>query len=219
MNPSTQRLTTIWPAGFSGHSPSADSNWLSRALCFSYVLADFRTLHLPVREGDEVRQAPWRWALGLFKQGQYEVLGAWPARVPVQAVAKELHDRGIEHIKAISADEGVDCTTTYPNAVAWPPVRDPHAAGPLSSAGTFGPRRRAALQSAAATAERLQASLTRTIKRQAPFADEGAAVAFLMHALENADRQLQGLTKLPSNRARRPPAVAPSGSVAVSGVV
>jgi len=113
------------------------------------------------------------------------------------AVLDELHDRGIEHIKAISAAGGVDCTSTYPDAVTWAARSDPDAAS------TFGPRRRAALLSATATAERLQASLTRTIKRKAPFADEGAAAAFLMHALENADRQLQGLPKLTFKTALR----------------
>ncbi|MFG6429648.1 hypothetical protein [Roseateles sp. LYH14W] len=154
-------------------------------------MTDFKTLQLPVRDGDgAAKHIPWRWALGLFRQDEYELLGAWPAHVPLPTVAHELHDRGIEHIKAISAEKGVDCTSTYPDAVAW------SASGDADAASTFGPRRRAALQSATATAERLQASLTRAIKRQAPFADEGAAVAFLMHALENADRQLQGLPRL-----------------------
>ncbi|MFG6433550.1 hypothetical protein [Roseateles sp. LYH14W] len=163
---------------------------LSKPLCCRYVLAEFKTLTLPVRRDGVVEQSRWRWALGLFKGDQYELLGAWSAQVPALSVAHELHDRGIEHIMAISAEGGVDCRATYPDAVAWSACSDPHAAS------AFGPRRRAALLSAAATAERLQASLTRAIKRRAPFADEGAAVAFLMHALENADRQLQGLPKL-----------------------
>ncbi|MFG6429805.1 hypothetical protein [Roseateles sp. LYH14W] len=169
---------------------SSHSAWFTKPLCCRYVLAEFKTLALPVQRDGVVEQPRWRWALGLFKGDQYELLGAWSAQVPALSVAQELHDRGIEHIKAISAEDGVDCTSTYPDAVAWSASGDAHAAS------TFGPRRRAALQSAAATAERLQASLSRAIKRQAPFADEGAAAAFLMHALENADRQLHGLPKL-----------------------
>jgi hypothetical protein len=170
---------------------SSHSAWFTKPLCCRYIFAGFKTLHLPVRDGDgAAKHIPWRWALGLFKGDQYELLGAWSAQVPALSVAHELHDRGIEQIKAISADGGVDCTSTYPDAVAWSARSDPHAEG------TFGPRRRAALLSATATAERLQASLTRAIKRRAPFADEGAAVAFLMHTLENSDRQLQGLPKL-----------------------
>ncbi|MCE4557867.1 hypothetical protein [Pelomonas cellulosilytica] len=140
---------------------------------------------MPVRTGDVVEQSRWRWALGLFKGDRYEPLGAWPLHMPLPAVLDELHDRGIEHIKAISVDGGADCTSTYPDA-AWSACY-PVALSP------FGPRRRAALLAAAATAERLQTSLSRTIKRQAPFADEGAAVAFLVHALENVERRLQGL--------------------------
>ncbi|RZJ12309.1 MAG: hypothetical protein EOP39_03865 [Rubrivivax sp.] len=119
--------------------------------------------------------------------------------MPALSVAHDLHSRGIEHIKAISTEEGVDCTSTYPDAVAW------SARSESDAACTVGQRRRAALLSATATAERLQTSLTRAIERQAPFADEGAAVAFLMHALENADRQLQGLPKLRFKTALRGP--------------
>ena len=176
--------------------------WLTKPLCCRYVLAEFKTLALPVRRDGVVEQSRWRWALGLFKGDQYELLGAWSSQVPAQSVAHELHDRGIEHFKAISAEGGVDCTSTYPDAVAWSTQSDPHAAS------TFGPRRRAALESATATAERLQNSITRAIKRQAPFADEAAAVAFLTRTLENADRQLQGLPKLRSNTTLRPPRAA-----------
>lgn len=169
------------------------SAWFTKPLCCRYVLAEFKTLALPVRRDGVDEQSRWRWALGLFKGDQYELLGAWSAQVPALSVAHELHDRGIEYIKAISTEDGADCRSTYPDAVAWSASGDAHAAS------TFGPRRRAALLSASATAERLQGSMTRAIKRRAPFADEGAAVAFLMHALENADRQLQGLPKLRFN--------------------
>jgi hypothetical protein len=159
MNPSTKHLATIWPAGSGDDAPSPGSCWLSRALCLRYVLAEFRTQHLPVRDGSQVKQASWRWALGMAKQAEHELLGAWPLQMPLPAVLDELHDRGIEHIQAISAEDGVDCTSTYPDAVAWSACSDPHAAS------TFGPRRRAALLSAAASAERLQSSLVRAIKR------------------------------------------------------
>ena len=172
------------------------SGWRGKSLCCRYVLAEFKTIALHVRRGDVLEQSRWRWALGLFKGDQYELLGAWSAQVPAPSVARELHDRGIEHVKAISVDDGVDCRSTYPDAVAWSGRSDPHAAS------TFGPRRSAALLSATATAERLQSSLTRAIKRKAPFADEGAAVAILMHALENADRQFQGFPKLRSTTVR-----------------
>jgi hypothetical protein len=43
---------------------------------------------------------------------------------------------------------------------------------------------------AAVTEERLHKSLTREIRRRAPFADEVAAATFLGEALEKADRRL-----------------------------
>jgi hypothetical protein len=179
--------------------------WLTRPLCCRYVLAEFKSLHLPVRDGDAVhQQIPWRWALGLFKPDEYEILGAWPDQVPLSAIANELHDRGMELLQAISPEAVVDFASRYPRAGTWPQASNLDGAVPPSSALGFGRRRIAALQSATATAERLQHSIMGAIKRQAPFADEAAAVALLMRKLENADCQLQGLPKMRSNTTRRP---------------
>lgn len=165
------------------------NTWLSKPLCSRYVFAEFKTLHLPVRDGDAVEDIPWRWALGLFKQNQFEVLGAWSAHALPAHVAQDLHDRGIEHIKAISAEGGADFASQYPDAAPWPSAEDSLNMPSSSAARVFGLRRRAALQSAAATAESLQTTITRAIKRRAPFADEAAAAAFLAEALQMADRR------------------------------
>jgi len=198
-----------------GGYEGSTSVWLGKLLCCRYVFAEFRTLHLPVRNGDAVKQIPWRWALGLFKPNEYELLGAWPAQVPLPAIANELHDRGMERVHAISAEAVVDFASRYPGAVTWPPAGGLDAAVPPSSALGFSRRRLAALQSAIATAERLQHSITGAIKRKAPFADEGAAVAFLMRALENADRRLQDLPPLPSRTTRRERPASPGRSLAI----
>lgn len=175
-----------------GHYRSQHTaRWLSRPLCVRYVLAEFKTLRLPVRDGAEVRDVSWRWALGLFKPDEYEVLGAWPVGATSADVAHELHQRGVEHLTAISADVGMDCASTFPDAVYWSPVSEAHGTSVPAAAG-FGPRRRAALRSAAAIAHCLQVSITRAIKRRAPFADEAAAAAFLAQTLERADRRLYG---------------------------
>lgn len=167
------------------------ARWLSRPLCVRYVLAEFKILRLPVRDGSEVREMSWRWALGLFKPDQYEVLGAWPPEARSADVARDLHQRGVEHVTAISADAGTDFSAMFPDALSWPACGKPGDAG-LPASVSFGHRRRAALRSAAANAQRLQLSVTRAIKRRAPFADEAAAAAFLAQTLERADRHLYG---------------------------
>lgn len=162
------------------------NTWLSKPLCGRYVFADFKTLHLRVRDGDASKDISWRWALGLFKQGEYEILGAWSAQAAPGEVAQDLHDRGIERIGAVAGADATDLTAQYPDAANWPPAEDvstPHIVQ------TFGPRRRAALRSAAATAERLQTTLSQAIRRRAPFADEASAAAFLAQQLEKADRR------------------------------
>lgn len=164
--------------------------WFSKPLCCRYVLAEFKTLPLPVRDGDAVKDISWRWALGLFKQDEYEVLGAWPARVSLALVALDLHVRGIEHINAIVAEASADLAPLDPDATLWPMAESGLDALHPSTAAAFGHGHRTALQPATATAERLHKSLTREIRRRAPFADEVAAATFLAQALEKADRRL-----------------------------
>lgn len=186
----SQEHAPLSTASSADNSRSQHSDdWLSRPLCCSYAFAEFRTLRLPVRDGDAVKDIHWRWALGLFKQDEYEVLGAWPAQVVPALVAQDLQERGIEHIKAIAAEGGADFVSQYPDAAPWPSVNGIPDAQPRGAARVFGPRRRAALQSAAATARRLQTSITRAIKRRAPFANEAAAADFLALALQDADRR------------------------------
>ncbi len=170
------------------HRSELTARWLSRPLCVRYVLADFKTIRLPVRDGAKVRDLSWRWALGLFKPGEYEVLGAWPVAASSVDVAHDLHQRGVEHLSAISADADMDYSAAFPDA-CWFSVSELDSTTIPAAAG-FGPRRRAAIRLAAATAHRMQTSITRAIKRRGPFADEAAAAAFLAQTLERADRRL-----------------------------
>jgi len=193
----------------------SDASWRSRPLCCRYALVEFKTLDLPIDGGDAVRHVPWCWALGLFTQDQYEVLGAWPAQASSAEVGHDLHQRGIEQIKAITASDGTECSEHFPGAVTLPRAFESEAAGTPTRAGVFGPRRVAALKSAATTADRLQRRVANAIQRRAPFADEAEAVAFLLHALEKADRRFQ---EEPKTRIDRRPAVRPSSRTAVTGV-
>lgn len=155
-------------------------SWLGRPLCRRYVFAKFKTLQLPVRDGDAVKHLAWRWALGQFKQNEYEILGAWPACAALAYVARDLHKRGVEYISAIAVEVGADFGSPAPEAAPRPPTE--------RSLDTRG--RWAVLELAAVTEKRLHKSLTREIRRRAPFADEVAAATFLGEALEKADRRL-----------------------------
>ncbi|MBV8035527.1 hypothetical protein [Roseateles sp.] len=161
--------------------------WLSKPLCCRYVFAGFKTLRLPVRVGDVVTDATWRWALGLFRQDEYEVLGAWPPQSTHEQVARDLHARGVERIVAVHGR--TDCRSSFPGAVIWPPAVAPEEAGSTAALHPFGRRRRAVLQSAVATAAQIQSRIARAIKRRAPFSDEAAAAAFLTEMLQKADRR------------------------------
>ena len=166
-----------------------ENTWISRPLCCRYVFGDFKTLRLTVCDGDSVKDVDWRWALGLFAKGRYEVLGAWPAQAVPELVADDLYQRGVESFKAVSADVRLAFISRYPGAASWSSAEGDRDVRPPSAPGAFGPRRRAALRSAAATAERLQTSLKRAIRRSAPFADEVAAAEFLVKTLQRADRR------------------------------
>lgn len=168
--------------------------WLHKLLCSRYTFAEFKTLQLPIRNGDMVKRVAWRWALGLFRRGEYEVLGAWAAELPPAQVVRDLHERGLEQIKVVSMEVGMASSSEHPDALPWPPA-ETHLTSPVSSAAGFGPRRQAAFQSAMTTAQHLQLSLKRAIQRRAPFADEASAVAFLAQSLERADRRFYATPK------------------------
>lgn len=190
--------------------------WRGRPLCCSYILAEFKTVHLPIREADAVTHVPWRCAIGLFRKGEYEVLGGWPAGFSPAQICDDLHQRGAERIMAIAAEDGFDFASRFPDAVMLSVSDDSAGFGAPGAELLIRPRQRAAVQSAIATSKRFQASITRAIQREAPFADETAAAAFLMRTLESADRRLQGLPKLPSNTAQRLPTAVASSSLAAN---
>lgn len=180
------------------------STWLSKSLCCRYLLAEFNVLRLPVKRGSAIEQSHWRWALGTFRQAEYELLGAWPLHVPLSAVLDELRHRGIERMEACCAEADEEVASRFPDAVPWPRTDGRKAGVPPSHLRRFSSRRWTALEAAVAKAEFLQLGLGRAIKRHAPFADERAAMAFLFHTLESADCQLQGLPRARSTRPRWP---------------
>ena len=165
--------------------------WRSKPLCSRYVVAEFRTVSLPVRDGDAVKRVHWRWALGLFRQDQYEVLGAWPAHDSPAHVVHELHERGIEHLTVVKGLR-LGCTSADGDSVPWSMACDAGGENSPTTRGV-GPRRLVVSGSTVATAERLQMRITRAIKLRGPFSDEAAAANFLLRALEKADLHFQAV--------------------------
>lgn len=189
------------------------AQWVNRPLCSRYVQAEFKVLSLPVGGGEAARGVPWYWALGLFAQDQYEVLGAWPAQSFPEQVARELRNRGIENIRAIVATSDIDATSMFPDVFAWSPALASSATDSRSAARTFGPRHHAVLHAAVATGNRLHTRIARTIERHGHFNDETAAAAFLIQLLEEVDRRFY---ETPKVSARTPPQEdsAPAGCAA-----
>ena len=174
---------------------------LSRSLCRRYVFAEFRFLSVPICDGDALTSAHWRWALGVFRRDQFEVLGAWPAHHPLWRVVRDLHERGLEHLKAVEGIRVEDWASQYPDPPPWLTACESNDTSSPALC-TLGPRRLAVLRSAKALSTRLQTSLERAIKRRAPFADGAAAEAFLAKALEKADRRFYEVPKARLRRAR-----------------
>ncbi len=164
------------------------TRWLSKPLCCRYAFAEFKTLFLPVSDDASVKVVHWCWALGLFKQDEYEVLGVWPSHAAFGRIAQDLRERGVERIGAIAAEHDGDLATKYFDAAVWPPAEGNLAGTAQNRLRALPLRPRATLRSAAATTERLQATLSQAIRRRAPFADEAAAAAFLAQQLEKAER-------------------------------
>lgn len=73
---------------------------LDRVLCCRYVWAGFVVIS-PASAGN-ADVSGWRWGLALHATGQYEVLGAWPAPLPLHNVLQGLHARGLVEVQCLS---------------------------------------------------------------------------------------------------------------------
>ncbi|MBV8503486.1 MAG: hypothetical protein JO006_17435, partial [Paucibacter sp.] len=77
------------------------------SLCCRYLVVRFGQLRVPMLNEGSVVASVWHWALGSFTDGQIEVLGAWQddGAGTAQRIAVDLHERGIERIKAVAAED------------------------------------------------------------------------------------------------------------------
>lgn len=161
--------------------------WFRGTLCCRYLVVRFGTLRVPMLKGGAVAAAEWHWALGFFRDGQFEVLGAWQdeSEGTAQRIAMDLHDRGIERIKAIAAEDRL-----LEAMVGLRPKVCRNTTAELVESGRLGSCMRRAACWAEVTGQRLQARMSGVARRQAPFADPAAAADFIAQAFQRADRDL-----------------------------
>lgn len=161
--------------------------WFSGPLCCRYLVARFGKLSVPMlREGATVA-ADWHWALGFFTDGQFQVLGAWPdeGEGTAQHIAKDLHDRGIERVHSVAAEDRL----LQALDVLRPKVCR-NTAAQLLAPHILGSRMRRSIHWTEVAWLHLQGRVSRAAKREGPFSDEGAVCDFLAHAFQRADRDL-----------------------------
>jgi transposase-like protein len=101
------------------------------ALCRRYFVASFVDVSVQVREGaDAARAHVLRCGLGSLEDGEYEVLGAWPApdsfQKLSQTVLEDLRFRGVEKVRFFVCDDPAevraDARTAYPGTTVLPSI-------------------------------------------------------------------------------------------------
>lgn len=163
------------------------TRWYSGTLCCRYLVARFGKLSLPMLKEGAALAADWHWALGFFTDGQFEVLGAWQdeGEGTAQRIAMDLHDRGIERIKAIAAEDRL-----LEAMAGLRPKVCRNTTAELAESGSLGYRMRRAARWTESAGQRLQARMSGVARRQAPFADLAAVADFIAWAFQRADRDL-----------------------------
>jgi hypothetical protein len=165
----------------------ASTDWFGSALCCRYTVVQFGKLQLPMRIDGVLTTAEWHWALGLFTDGQFQVFGAWRDEGPetAQRIASDLHDRGLERVRALVADDGL---------VAAMKARHPklceRTVAELVESGAVSYRMRQAIRWTDTAAQSLQERMSRAATKYGPFTDHAAAAAFLAQAFQRTDRDL-----------------------------
>lgn len=161
--------------------------WFSGPLCCRYLVARFGKLRVPVLQEGATVAAEWHWALGFFRDGQFEVLGAWQdeGEGTAQRIAVDLHDRGIERIKAIAAEDRL-----LEAMAGLRPKACRNTTAQLVESRRLGARMQRAARWTEVAGQRLQARMSGVARRQAPFADPAAGANFIAQAFQRADRDL-----------------------------
>ncbi|HEY0955490.1 MAG TPA: transposase [Roseateles sp.] len=161
--------------------------WFSGALCRRYLVVRFDTLRVPTRHQESIADVQWHWAIGLFTDGQFEVLGAWRdegAATP-RRIATDLHHRGVERIKALAGADGLTAAMG-----CFRPQACRRSTAELTEASALGPRMRQAVHWTDTAAQRLQDRMQRVVRNHGPFDDDAAAADVIAQAFQRTDRDL-----------------------------
>lgn len=163
------------------------TRWFKSALCCRYTVVQFGKLRVPMRIDGAPAAAEWHWALGLFTDGQFHVLGAWRDESPATAerIAADLHDRGLERVAALAADNNLVAAMK-----GLSPKTCERTVTELAESGAASSRMRQAIRWTDAAAQHLQERMSRAAKKYGPFADHAAAADFIARAFQRADRAL-----------------------------
>jgi len=163
------------------------TRWFNGALCCRYTVVQFGKLRVPTWIDGVLATAEWHWALGLFTDGQFEMLGAWCDDGPAtaQRIATDLHDRGLERVTALAADDSLAAAMK-----GLGPKVCQYTVAELVESGAASSRMRQAIRWTDTAAQHLQDRMSRAAKKHGPFADHAAAADFIAKAFQRADRDL-----------------------------
>lgn len=169
---------------------------LARPLCYRYELARFFDVNAAVLS--VVGAVQWNWGFGIFAEGEFEVLGAWPkpAFTPRQ-ITDDLAERGVDRIKTICCEDAHRWPERFADLVPIGAPIGPHALRidsyvcPAAIPTHFSGRKRRVLLAATTAAGRLNVGLARALCRRAPFTSKETASTFIARWLERVDRSLK----------------------------
>jgi len=166
---------------------SEANRWFSGTLCCRYVVVRFDRLRVPMLEEGAVVPVHWRWALGCFTGGEFEVLGAWrdDGAGTASRVATDLHDRGLERVGALAADDDLIL-----ELAGFRPRVCRNTTAQLIDSGALGSRMRRAVRWTEVAGEHLQTRMSVSARRHGPFVDEPAVAAFMARSFQRAHRDL-----------------------------
>ncbi len=163
------------------------THWCNRALCCRYLFGRFDRLRIPMLRDGAVVDESWHWALGFFIDGQFQVLGAWrdEGEGTAQRIAMDLHDRGIEHVRAVAAEDSL----LQALEVLQPKVCR-NTTAQLLEPDVLTSRMRRAVRWTDLAWGHMQRRLSLAAKREGPFTDPGAVADFLAKAFQRVSRDL-----------------------------